>query len=114
MAYVSLSQDRTKVTGIFNMPQNEPVPQDYFGEIPDNDQRVIDFLNPPAIEPTEDKVRELESEVTISHLVDAIASLQKQAGIDDSFIIQQNEKIIEAKELIDQAALESKDKEINI
>lgn len=45
MAFVSLSSDQTQVTGIFNMPQNDPAPQGYFGEIPDDDARIVAYLN---------------------------------------------------------------------
>ena len=43
MAFVSLNEDQTQVIGIFNMPQNDPVPYGYFGELPDDDARVIEF-----------------------------------------------------------------------
>lgn len=45
MAFVSLNDDGTQVVGIFNMPQNEPMPNGYAGELPDDDVRVIEFLN---------------------------------------------------------------------
>ena len=48
MAYVSLSEDGTKVTGIFNMPQNDPAPDGYAGEIDDSDPRIIAFKTLPA------------------------------------------------------------------
>lgn len=44
MAFVSLSEDESEVVGIFNMPQQEPYPEGYVGELPDNDERVIAFM----------------------------------------------------------------------
>lgn len=43
MAFVSLNEDGTQVVGIFNTPQQVPYPQGYYGEMPDDDERVIAF-----------------------------------------------------------------------
>ena len=49
MAFVTV-QDATNpaispLTGIFNFPQNEPVPEGYIGHIEDTDPRIATFLN---------------------------------------------------------------------
>jgi hypothetical protein len=51
IVFVSLNEDGTKVNGIFNMPQNDPLPDGYAGEMDDSDPRIVEFLNlpiPPA------------------------------------------------------------------
>lgn len=45
MVYVSLNDDQTKVIGIFESPQIEPIPEGYFGEIENDDPRLLEFLS---------------------------------------------------------------------
>ena len=41
--YAALSPDQTEVIGVFNMPQQSPLPAGYFGELDTTDPRVISF-----------------------------------------------------------------------
>lgn len=43
MAYVSLNSDQTEVVGIFHSPQQEPFPEGYYGQMPDDDARLVAF-----------------------------------------------------------------------
>lgn len=41
--FVSLSEDQITVVGLFNMPQQAPLPVGYFGALPTSDSRVVAF-----------------------------------------------------------------------
>ena len=48
MAFVSLTDPTqpltSPVTGVFNSPQNSPLPVGYIGHLDDNDSRIAEFL----------------------------------------------------------------------